>query len=108
MAQHHTEMLLLTDQDGNGYLLSRETLEASRIPEERTNELLKATDGDDVAGFAALGASLSPSITPSVATLNLHKIVLYPGPGIPGPGPVAGQTGPSIGGVNELGGLDRG
>jgi hypothetical protein len=101
-------VLLLTDQEGNGYLLSRETQEASRIPAGRTNELLQAADGDDVAGFADLGANLSPSIMPSLATFNLQKVVLYPAPGLPGPGPVAGQAGSVIGEVNEFGGLHRG
>jgi hypothetical protein len=96
MTQEEIEMLVLTDQEGNVYLLSRETLDAARVPDERKAEVL-AAGGDDASGYAATGYAARGTYAPSLATLSLHRIVLYPKPQLPGPGPVEGIVGPRYG-----------
>ena len=58
MTNEQTEKLLLTDQDGNYYLFSREMLDQARVPAEHTEqiraEMQKVAGEGDVVGFSSL------------------------------------------------------
>src|SRR5262245_57084823 len=86
MSQESAEILVLTDQDGNCYLLPWETVSAARVPEEQRGEVIAAIDGD-TAGFAAVGGLTSnTTLSPRASSLLARRIILYPIPK-PGPGP---------------------
>jgi hypothetical protein len=61
MTNEWTERLVLTDQDGNFYLFSREMLDKARVPAEHAAEfraeLEKHVQGSDVAGYSMLVTS---------------------------------------------------
>ena len=56
------DVLLLTDQDGNYYLLSRELLDRVRVPADEAPEVKRLVEDADTSGFSALGNL--PSLTP--------------------------------------------
>lgn len=56
------QVLVLTDQDGAYYLLSRELLDQVRVPAEDAGELQRLIAAADTSGFAAFG--IVPTLTP--------------------------------------------
>lgn len=61
MTNEWAERLVLTDQDGNFYLFSREMLDKARVPAEHSAELRaeleKHVQQSDVAGYSMLVTS---------------------------------------------------
>jgi hypothetical protein len=84
MTTEWTERLVLTDQDGNYYLFSREMLDAARVPAEHAAELRAEVDKlskeSDVSGYSLLltsqavgeeGGSARPA--PELTTLAIGE-----------------------------------
>ena len=52
MTTEKVECLVLTDQEGNYYAITREMLDRARVPEERKAELQQYLGNEDVSSFA--------------------------------------------------------
>ena len=63
MAEHiRGEALVVTDSEGNHYVLTRDVLEQAKATETQRTQLARLFDGEEVSGYAfALGTA--PRIT---------------------------------------------
>ena len=66
MTTEPTEFLVLADQAGNHYLLSRRTPEQARLPEARKAEIERHLAREEVAGF---GSTIEERPSPFQLTL---------------------------------------
>ena len=71
MADTPLQALVLSDQGGTYYLLSRDLLDQARVPAEQAGELRRLMEGDDTRGAAASGPF--PTITPSTTFVAAPK-----------------------------------